>query len=82
VLSVLENLALRQQLLALHAKRPRRRLGTLAQAVLDCFTKVLVRMERASHFGYTENGCRVASGRLPVVGPGFQEPDEREDEDG
>ena len=42
---VLENLALRRQLLALHAQQPRRRLTALPQAVLGCVANVLVRVD-------------------------------------
>ena len=64
---ILENLALRQQLLALHTKRPRRPTGDRAQAVLDCAAKSLVRMEAAAHSGHPENGCGSGIGRLPAV---------------
>ena len=50
---VLENLALHQQLLALHAQRPRRRLTAIAQAVLGCVENVLVRVEEASRLGHS-----------------------------
>jgi hypothetical protein len=50
---VLENLALHQQLLALHAQQPRRRLTAIAEAVLGCVENVLVRMDQASHLGHS-----------------------------
>ena len=43
---VLENLALRRQLLALHGQRPRTRFDCPAQAVLVCVENVLVRVEK------------------------------------
>jgi hypothetical protein len=46
---VLENLALHQQLLALRAQRPRRRLTS----VLGCVENGLVRVEEASHLGHS-----------------------------
>ena len=43
----------------------------------------VVRAERASHSGYTENRDRLASGRLPgCIGLGFHGRGEWEDEDG
>jgi putative transposase len=62
---ILENLALCQPVLALHAKRPRGRLTDLHK--LFCLTKALVRMGTTSHPGGTQNRCRLASGLLPVV---------------
>jgi hypothetical protein len=50
---ILENLALRQQLLALHSQRPRRRFECPAQAILICFENVLVRVEEASRLGHS-----------------------------
>lgn len=63
---ILENLALRQQLLALHAKRPRRRLS-VAKAVLGHVAKPLVRVAEASRLGHTTNGSRLASRGLSAV---------------
>jgi hypothetical protein len=48
---VLENLALRQQLLALHAKRPRRRLTAL-HSCSGRAENVLVRVDKASRLGH------------------------------
>jgi hypothetical protein len=64
---IFENLALRQQLLALHAKRPRRSIDSSAQAVLDRLENVLVGVDEASRLGYSSNRGAVASGWLPVV---------------
>jgi|SRR5215469_7904743 len=64
---ILENFALRQQLLALHAKRPRRRLSPPHKLFLGCLKKALVRMETASRRGHTENSCWLASGWLSAV---------------
>ena len=79
---ILENLALRQQLLALHAKRPRHRLTTLHKLfwiALKTFwsgwTKPLVLVTPQPSCA----GIGPASG---CIGLGFQEPDEWEDEDG
>jgi hypothetical protein len=57
---ILENLALRQQLLALHAKRPRRRLSA-RQKLFWVGLRKLARMEEAPHLGDPENRSRVAS---------------------
>ena len=37
------------------------------QAVLDCASKSLVRMERVARPRHSENGCGLASSRLPPV---------------
>src|ERR1039458_4104371 len=60
---ILENLALRQQLLTLHAQRPP--CGT--QAVLGRIAKVLGSMAGTSHPGDTQNRCRLASCRFSAV---------------
>jgi hypothetical protein len=60
---VLENLALHQQLLALHAQRPRRRFDGPAQAVLGCVTNVLVWVEEASRSGHSPNRRETGIGR-------------------
>jgi hypothetical protein len=52
---ILENLALRQQLLALHAKRPRQSPVGKTETVLGSFEKALARMEEAPHSGDPEN---------------------------
>ena len=64
---VLENLALREQLLALHTRRPAPPTVFSAQAVLGCLEQALVWMAEASSPGKATNGNRLASGRLPVV---------------
>ena len=64
---ILENLALRQQLVALHAKRPRHRRPALHELFWVRVAKTLGWMERASRCGYTQNRCWLASGRLPAV---------------
>jgi putative transposase len=63
---ILENLALRQQLLSLHNKRPRRRLSN-AQAVLGCSAMALVGMESSSYSGQASNRGGVASGWFSPV---------------
>jgi hypothetical protein len=45
---ILENLALRQQLLTFHAKQPRRRLGSLDRSVLGLATKAVVGVEETT----------------------------------
>ena len=60
---ILENLALRQQLLALHTSA--HAVGSpSAQAVLDCPAKTVVGMERPTRSRHTENGSGLAAGRL------------------
>jgi hypothetical protein len=49
---VVENLALRRQLLALHAQRPRRRLTALHK-LLGCVENVLVRVQAASRLDHS-----------------------------
>jgi hypothetical protein len=50
---VLENLALHQQLLALHAQRPRRRLTAMHKLFWVALRTVLVRVEEASRLGHS-----------------------------
>src|SRR5215469_8323569 len=65
---ILENLALRQQLLALNAKRPASPTTDRAQAVLDCPAQSLVRLETIARARYPENRGGVASrGLSPVL---------------
>jgi hypothetical protein len=64
---VLENLALRQQLLALHAKRPRRRLPALHKLFWVALRNVLVRMDEASRLGHSENRRELASSWVSFV---------------
>lgn len=61
-----ENLALRQQLLAMSAN-PRRRLSTGHKLFLDWPAKTLVGMETVAHPGYAQNSCDLASDGLPAV---------------
>ena len=73
---ILENLALRQQLLALHARRPRRRLSAMQKFVLAHVEKTLGRMAEASASGYAENGGLNGIGlAFGCIGSGSQEPD-------
>jgi putative transposase len=66
---ILENLALRQQLLPLHAKRPRRRSSCNAQAVLGSSATAVVRMENlAMHKLFWVLLRRLWSGwRMPLI---------------
>ena len=64
---VLQNLALRQQLLALHAKRPRRRLTALHKLFWVRVENVLVRVDEASRPGHSENRGELASGWVSFV---------------
>ena len=56
----LENLALRRQLLALHAQRPRTRLTALHKLFLGGVENVLVWVEEASRLGYSANRRELA----------------------
>jgi hypothetical protein len=70
---ILENLALRQQLVnsARHPTSPSTH--RVAQAVLGRVEKVLVRVDKASRLGHSQNRRELASGWLPVVlDMGFQ----------
>jgi hypothetical protein len=49
---ILENLALRRQLLALHAQQPRRRLTALHK-LFWVVENVLARVEEAAHLGHS-----------------------------
>jgi len=64
---ILENLALRQQLLTVPAKRPRRRLGSIDRGVLGLATKAGVGVEETTYAGHPRNGGALASPRLPGV---------------
>src|SRR5215831_20446609 len=64
---MLENLALRQQLLALHAKRPRRRLGSVDKVFWGRSPQAVVWVEETAAAGHPRNGDALASRRLPVV---------------
>jgi hypothetical protein len=66
---VLENLALRRQLLALHAQRPRRRLTALHKLFLGCVTNVLVWLEEASRLGCSSNRRELAVPRQNALHP-------------
>ena len=50
---VLENLALRGQLLALQAQQPRRRLTALHKLFWVALRNVLVRVDQAAHLGHS-----------------------------
>jgi hypothetical protein len=64
---ILENLALRQQLSDLRARRPRRRVSAL-QKFLDSVAKALGWLEKAAHPGHTSNSGWLASyGVSPVL---------------
>jgi hypothetical protein len=64
---VLENLALHQQLLALHAQRPRRRLTALHKLFWVALRTFLVRVEEASRSGHSPNRRELASGGVSFV---------------
>ena len=53
---ILENLALRQQLLALHGKRPRPRPSSLDQRFWVALLKVVVWLEKVTHPRDPRNG--------------------------
>src|SRR5215831_8796940 len=62
---ILENLALRQQLLAVHAQRPRPRLPR--STVLGNAATTVVRLAETLSRGDTRDGCPLASHRLSLV---------------
>ena len=64
---VLENLALRQQLLALHAQRPRTRLTALHKLFWVCVENVLDWVEEASRLGYSPKRRELAWSRVSFV---------------
>jgi hypothetical protein len=64
---ILENLALRQQLLVLHSKRPLSSTPDHSQAVLDWPPKAMVALERVAHSRYAKNSGDLASSRLPPL---------------
>jgi hypothetical protein len=65
---ILENLALRQQLLALRARRPRRRVSALQKLFWIVLRKALGWLEKAAHPGHTSNSGWLAScGVSPVL---------------
>jgi hypothetical protein len=79
---VLENLALRQQLLALHAKRPRHRLTTLHKLFWVMLRRVWCGWKGLSFWLHREPwwaGIGLASG---CTGLGFHGPEDWKDEDG
>ena len=59
---ILENLALRQQLLALRARRPRRRVSAL-QTVLDSVATALGWLEKAAHPDSRADACASRKSR-------------------
>src|ERR1022692_3957195 len=64
---ILENLALRQQLLGSPRQTTSAATHCHIQAVLGRIAKTLGAMEEASHPGYTPNRCRLAWRRLSAV---------------
>src|ERR1700693_2194836 len=64
---ILENLVLRQQILALHAKRPRRRLMALHKLFWVVLRRLWSGWEGPLVLVCAQNRCRLASGWLPVV---------------
>jgi hypothetical protein len=64
---VLENLALRQQLLTFHVKRPRRRLSAPQKLFWVALTRLWAGMAEAAGSGNPKNGDGVAPCRLPSV---------------
>src|SRR5215469_9102329 len=64
---VLENLALRRQLLAFAYATTSHSIDCPAQAVLACVENVLVWVEEASRLGYSPNRCELASSRVSFV---------------
>ena len=72
---VLENLALRQQLLALARAPASPSIDRLAQAVLRCVENVLVRVEEASHLGHSQNRVNWHRTGFVCIGFGSRESD-------
>jgi hypothetical protein len=64
---ILENLSLRQQLLALHVKRPQRRLTARHKLFWVMLRKLWSGLEEPSHLGYAKNRHWLASCRLSPV---------------
>src|ERR1039458_4921861 len=65
---ILENLALRQQLLALHAKQPRRRLTTIHKLFWVGLRRLWGGVKKAALLPvYPPNRCRLPSRRLLAV---------------
>ena len=64
---ILENLALRQQLLALSAQRPRRRLTALHKLFWVVLRRLWAGWERPLILVTPRTGCWLASGWLPAV---------------
>src|ERR1700676_5095652 len=70
---ILENLALRQQLLTLHATRPRRRLTALHKLLWVALRRFWSGWTKPLVSGHSQNARELASGWLPfVLGMGFQ----------
>jgi hypothetical protein len=64
---ILENLALRQQLLALHTRRPRRRLSTMHKLFWIALRRLWTGWKELLILVHAENGCGLASGGFPPV---------------
>src|SRR5690348_16465381 len=64
---ILENLALRQQLLAVHATRPRRRLTASHKLFWVALRRFWSGVDKASRLGHSQDRREPASGWLPVV---------------
>ena len=64
---LLENLALRQQLVVLKRRHPRRKAGLVRQAFLAARSSMLVNLETVSPRRHTRNGCPLAPRRIPLV---------------
>ena len=64
---VLENLALRRRLLALHAKRPRRRLTALHKLFWVALRTFWSGWDEASRLGHSENRRALAWGWISFV---------------
>ena len=64
---LVENLALRQQLVVLKRRHPRRKAGLVRQAFLAARSSMLVNLETVSPRRHTRNGCPLAPRRIPLV---------------
>jgi len=64
---LLENLALRQQLVVLKRRHPHPKAGLVRQAFLAARSSMLVRLETVSPRRHTRNGCPLAPRRVPLV---------------
>jgi hypothetical protein len=64
---ILENLALRQQLLCTACQTTSSPIDYAAEALLGCLTTTVARMGTSSRAGHPQNRGGLASGKLPVV---------------